>query len=301
MRKLLSKGSVWRRRAARTLAYSGIAYLALLAGAAIGHRRFVFPAPASALEPMVPGAELVRFDADGVPVVALWGAPKAGAPVIVFFHGNAEELVDTSSFARALLDRGFGVLFVEYPGYGLAASGTPREATIYAAAQRALEELAKPDGFAGPSKRSIVLVGHSLGTGVAVEMAKRGFGDRMVLVSPYTSMIAMVKRFVPILPVGLFVTDRFDTLAKAPDVKIPTLVVHGDEDPLIPLEMGRTVAAAIDGAELAVIAGGRHNLFSANPRSMVDRIDAFAARGAQHAGVQPPRDERTAFMPGRAS
>jgi len=230
-------------------------YAALFGAVALGYRSFVFPRTASGLEPALSGTTLLRLDAGGIPAVALWAAPRGDRAVIVFFHGNGEELVDLVPLARELMDHGLGILFVEYPGYGLAAAGRATEENLYRAAERSLVELAS---FSISPDRT-VLVGHSLGTGVAVEMARRGYGDRMILISPYTSMTQMVKRFVPVLPVSMFVRDRFDNLAKAPGVKQETVVVHGDRDRLIPIEMARVVAQALPSARLEVFEGGSHN------------------------------------------
>ena len=75
-----------------------------------------------------------------------------------------------------------------------------------------------------------MLFGRSLGSGVAAEMARRGFGGRLVMVSPYTSIVAIAKRVFPLLPARLLVRDRFDTLSKASEIKIPCLIVHSARD-----------------------------------------------------------------------
>ncbi|MFO0547936.1 MAG: alpha/beta fold hydrolase [Polyangiaceae bacterium] len=237
------------------------------------HRSIVFPAPRSGLEPSVARAKLLRLDptrsaSGAVPrdptdeeltgagtVVALWAAPSPGRPTIVFFHGNGEELVDLGPLAQFLMDLGVGVYFVEYPGYGLARDGKSTEASIYAAAARALDELPA----LGVTKERTILVGHSLGTGVAVEMAVRGYGAKLVLVSPFTSMVDMVSRFTPLIPTSWVVRDRFDNLEKAPRIPIDTLIVHGDQDTLVPIAMARALESATPRSELVIFSGGGHN------------------------------------------
>lgn len=250
----LIKRALPRSLPGRVVLGSTLVYGLLVGLVAALHRTFVFPAPSSGLEPIVPGAELLRLDCEGTDVIALWSPPKPGRSVVVFFHGNAQELVDLTALARQLGDRGVGLMFVEYPGYGVA-KGRPSEASLYEAASRALAELPR----LGVDREHTVLVGQSLGTGVAVEMAVRGFGSRLLLISPFTSMVDMVQRFAPFAPVALFMNDRFDNLAKAPRVDIETVVVHGDKDGLVPVDMGRDIATSLRGSRLEVFSGGGHN------------------------------------------
>ena len=109
----------------------------------------------------------------------------------------------------------------------------------------------------GPDR--IVLWGQSLGTGIAAEMARRGRGSRLVLVAPFASTVAMARRVVPFLPASLVMADRFDTLAKAPDISAPTLVVHGDIDDVIPFEQGELVSRTLPHGTLLKVPEGRHD------------------------------------------
>lgn len=118
-----------------------------------------------------------------------------------------------------------------------------------------LDELARQ----GIGPQQVALVGISLGTGVAAEMAVRGRAASLILVSPYTSITAMAARVVPFLPTRWVCPDRFDTLSKAPRLRVPTLVIHGDSDEVVPFAMGQQVAAAIPGATLRVVRGAHHN------------------------------------------
>jgi pimeloyl-ACP methyl ester carboxylesterase len=259
------------------------------------HRAFIFPAPKSGLEPTLSGATTLKLDAEGDEIVALWAPPPSDGKVqdpkrrldvgrggvVVFFHGNAQELVDLSWLARALMNRGLGVMMVEYPGYGVA-KGRPTERSLYFAARRALDELAR----LGVTRDQITLVGQSLGSGVAIEMARGGYGSTLVLLSPFSSMVDMVKRFTPLLPTSALVKDRFANLEKASEIDVETLVIHGSDDRLVPASMGRELAGAIRGARFVSIDGHGHNdLFSARtPGSetpQVLELIVTAARRAQ--------------------
>ncbi len=259
---------------------AAIGYAALLGLVSVAYRTFLYPAPTAGLEPQVKGTTLWRLPTERGEVIALFGAPRDQKPVIVHFHGNGEELVDTSGLARELVSRGFGVLFVEYPGYGISKGQPTNEHAIYDAAERALREL-DDRGF-GPDR--IVLVGQSLGSGVAAEMAVRSKGARLVLISPYTSIPDMVRRYLPIVPAQLLVRDRFDTFEKASSIRVPTLVVHGATDKLVPVEMGHQVASAIAGAELLILDGAGHNDVWRGDRlldALARHAEPLEARGAR--------------------
>jgi fermentation-respiration switch protein FrsA (DUF1100 family) len=183
---------------------------------------------------------------------------------VVYFHGNGEVIGDDVGMARELARLGLSVVLVEYRGYGHAAGGAPTEAGLYADAEAPLRALAAR----GVDASHVVLWGQSLGTGVAAEMASRGLGGALVLVSPYTSMRDVAAKHFPWLPARLLTRDHFDTLDKAPSIHVPTVVLHGTDDEIVPFAMGEHVAGAIPGARLFRVEGGHHN-------------DLFAGAGAR--------------------
>lgn len=201
-----------------------------------------------------------------------------GACVVVHFHNNSETMAGPIGMARALHARGLGVVLVEYRGYGLSkAAGPPDEESLYRDAQAVLDRLA----VRGVGSDRIILSGTSLGTGVAAEMARRGRGAALVLISPYTSIPNLVNDRVPLLPARWLVADRFETIAKAAAIAVPTVVIHGDADEVVPFAMGERVAAAIRGAHLVRVAGGRHgdgDLFARDGDRLVDEILRLATR-----------------------
>lgn len=244
-------GSSWRRWGI------GLALGAscLTMGGRAASRHFLFPA-----------RELPRLSAprdlacrsviakDGAPVHLLEVPAERGQRTIVHFHNNRETVEACADLARALHRRGFGVLLVEYRGYGASAGLETSEEGVYLDAEAGLDMLAAR----GVGAEKVVLSGTSLGTGVAAEMARRGRGSRLVLMAPYTSIPDIVSDVVPIAPTSLLVPDRFDTLAKTADIRVPTLVVHGDADEIVPFWMGQRLASAIPGARLVRVPGGHH-------------------------------------------
>jgi uncharacterized protein len=206
----------------------------------------IFPAPPRGREPAypdnlvrAPGATFLYFE---------------GKKVVAYFHGNGEDLADSVPMVSLLRSLGMGVLAVEYPGYGVA-GGSPSERGAYAAAESALLWL-RSEKEIGPER--VVLLGQSLGTGVASEMAIRGFGARLVLISPFTSVVGMARRVFPFFPAA-FVRHLFDTESKAPAIALPVLIVHGTEDEVVPFAMGERLAHDFPRAQLVPIPGGQHN------------------------------------------
>ena len=209
---------------------------------------------------------------DGVAVHALELVAPAGARTIVHFHNNRETAADRADVARALHARGLGVLLVEYRGYGASRGAVPTEDGLYLDAECALDMLARRG--VGPAR--VVLWGTSLGTGVAAEMARRGRGDALVLVTPYTSIPGLVRDVAPLLPAGLLVPDHFDTLAKSAGIVARTLVIHGDCDEVVPFWMGERVAGAIFGARFLRVAGAHHgDLFARDGARLIAEIAAL--------------------------
>jgi pimeloyl-ACP methyl ester carboxylesterase len=216
--------------------------------------RFLFPGTRAEPRPVPAGFSLLTADArDGVAVHALDLPAPAGARTIVHFHNSRDTASDGADLAQSLHAAGFGVLLVEYRGYGVSRGAEPSEEGLYNDAEAALDRLAARG--VGPER--IVLWGTSLGTGVAAEMARRGRGAALVLVTPYTSIPDIVTAAVPIVPEAI-VPHRFETLRKSGEIRVPTLVIHGDADEIVPFWMGDVLASSIAGARLLRVAGGHH-------------------------------------------
>lgn len=267
-----TKRAPWRRMLRLVFVIAGI-YAAVVAASAVFYRRGLYPAPRDAGPTPPPGAELRSLVADdGTSVVAVHFRAPPGARTLVHFHGNGETLRGLVTFGQELHRRGLGVMLVEYRGYG-SSPGSPTEEGLYLDAKAALDALEKEGS---PADR-IVLSGTSLGTGVAAEMASRGRGAALVLITPYTSIPAVAQWHVKVLPMSLVMRDRFDTLSKVAKIKVPALVIHGDDDEIVPYEMGRELALRLPSAELVTVPGGRHNdLFSRDGSRLLSAIVAHA-------------------------
>jgi len=235
--------------------YAGVVGVGKLA-----YRALLYPAPSRGLKSAPRGGELLRAQAsDGEFVQVLWLPADDAAGVVVFFHGNAQTIADCVPIGRRLNLLGLGFAAVEYRGYGGSPARHPSEQGLYADAEGALEALRER----GIAQDQLTLWGHSLGSGVAVEMAKRGRAARLVLTAPYTSIPAVASSWLPVLPMSAIIADRYDSLAKAPGVTAPTLIIHGMNDRVVPHAMGDALATALPNATLHSAQGVGHNdLFS---------------------------------------
>lgn len=268
----------WTLRGARAVVIALIGAYALACIALYSAQRWLLFRPPSDASAIGAGLalELVETRAsDDVVVHAAYVAGKNGMPTIAWLHGNGEDIGGDVARMLDLRDHeGFGGLAIEYRGYGLSrASGAPSERGLYADVEAGLRWLSEK----GIARDRTILVGRSLGSGVATEMAARGLVDALVLVSPFTSIPDVAAIEYPLMPVHLLGRDRFETLAKAPRVTARTLVIHGDHDELVPYAMGVAVSAAIPHGKLLTVEGGHHDgLLELNhPETMV-AILAFA-------------------------
>lgn len=191
--------------------------------------------------------ESLWLDVDGKRVEA-WFLPsrRAGAaPLIMNTHGNGELIDQWAARVAPLRDAGFGVLLVEYPGYGRS-EGKPSEKSI-TRAMLAAYDWASKDPRVDP--RRIVAHGRSMGGGAVGQLARYRPLAGIILESTFTSLAAMVRAHgVP----DFLVVNRLDTLKALENYRGPLLILHGARDLAIPVSHARALAAALPHAKLIV-------------------------------------------------
>lgn len=245
------------------------------------HPHAVVPDPAGSI---VPEMAAVRIETeDGLRPLAWWAPPADRTrPVIVYFHGNGGTVASRAGQARILLDAGYGVLLAGYR-YNAGAGGEPSEVGLIADGHAAVEFL-RVRGF--PLER-MVLYGESLGTGVAVAIAAGREVGAVILEMPYTSIADVAQDHYSFLPVRWLVKDSFDSLSRIGRIRAPLLVLHGEDDQLIPVRFARALfAAAPEPKEAHFIPGGRHGgLYELGAGNLVlDFLDRRFARTAKSGG-----------------
>jgi fermentation-respiration switch protein FrsA (DUF1100 family) len=204
----------------------------------------------------VPEMTSIAFDAaDGVRLVAWYGAARTGRPTVLYLHGNAGNIGMRGSKVRPFLNAEYGVMLLSWRGYG-GSAGTPNEVGLYADGRAALDELARR----GVASDHVVLYGESLGSGIAVQLATERKIAALVLEAPFASATEVAAGAYPIVPVRWLLWDRFDSIAKIATVTAPILVMHGERDEVIPVDQGkRLFERAAAPKRIALFPRGRHN------------------------------------------
>jgi hypothetical protein len=173
----------------------------------------------------------IAVNTDNIPPLKAWYIPATLHPyTIVFFHGNAGTLAGSMKKLRPLTDAGYGAMLVEYPGF-FGMPGNPSEASCYTAARAAVHTLAQK----GVKMQHMVLMGHSLGTGIATRMASEFPVAGLVLIAPYTTFADFVVLHHPLFPAQWLLWDRFENSATIGKIHVPLLIVHGARDEEIPM------------------------------------------------------------------
>ena len=175
-----------------------------------------------------------------------WPVPDPQAPVLLYLHGAHSNLTGQVYRIEQLRSFGFSVFAIDYRGFGRSDGDLPSEQTVYEDARAAWEWLAKqqPD----PAKRFIY--GHSLGGAVAVDLAAALSVDAggLIIESTFTTLVDIAQEWsFPWLPLGLLMSQKFDSVSKMGKLALPVLVVHGAADRDVPSRFGQALYAAATG------------------------------------------------------
>ncbi len=202
----------------------------------------------------------------GDKVHAWWSpADDPTAPALLYLHGARWNLTGSVTRIPRWNRMGFSVLAIDYRGFGrsvTADKSAPTERTSEEDALAAYERLAE----LAPGVRRFIF-GHSLGGSIATHLAvKRPDAAGLILEGAFTNIPAMIKETKwGFLPVSFLVTQRFDTLDKIDDVKMPVLIAHGTADDIVPFSMGEQLfAAARDPKRFLRAEGGSHHNMTAS-------------------------------------
>jgi len=190
---------------------------------------------------------------DGVTIHG-WFIPGRGKAVMLFLHGNGGNISHRIEKIRLICGPEVSSLMIDYNGYGWS-HGEPSEEACYLNALASREYLVQ-ERHVDP--KQIVLFGESLGGAVAIDLATRKEVGAIILESTFTNIGAVIERFVPGIEAHL--RGKFDSLSKISNVQSPLLMLHGDEDELVPYELGQQLfKAANEPKEFITITGAHHN------------------------------------------
>lgn len=259
-----------RRRLFTILTALLIAYLGLLLLLWWQQDAMVFPGAGRGDRPIdaagVSSLELVR--AGGGKFRAAEARPARPIAVCAWFVGNGEDLRSAAWMAAELAAHGLWTVAAEYPGYGRSA-GSPSVASLLATAEATAahaEHLAMQHGL------PFVVGGSSIGSFPAVHVAAAGRAKKLFLRAPPTTLVAAAKQAFPWLPVAWLLRHRFDNLEPAARVRCPVWIAHGVNDVVVPLRLGKELAAAFPGpVRFCEVPGVGHNDLSLGPGTVAGR------------------------------
>lgn len=199
--------------------------------------------------------ELKRPDA----VLRGWTVNPGKPAPILYFGGNAERIeANRDALARMFPER--SVYLVAYRGYG-ASSGEPGETVLVADALAIFDDVRRRHPGEG-----IGVIGRSLGSGIASQVAGQRPVERLALVTPFDSMVATAQSHYPVFPVGWLLTERYESTKALRDFHAPVLVIHGGRDDIVPEKNTlRLIEALIRPAKVVRIAAADHNDIAGHP------------------------------------
>jgi len=208
-----------------------------------------------------------RFNKDGTTLMTLQVGtrttavstrPNTGPDALIYFGGNAEDVsLNMPSFSAAFPN--YAIYLLHYPGYG-GSSGSPSETAILADALALFDRV-------HAEHQNIVVIGRSLGSGVAIRVASLRPVTRLVLVTPFDSLQNVAAQHYPYFPVRWLLRDKFESWRFAPEIVAPTRIIVAEEDEIIPrANTDRLRAHFKDGVvSYVVVPGVGHNTISDSP------------------------------------
>jgi hypothetical protein len=242
------------------------------------NRLVYWPEPGPLTPPAsLPVEPISLTTSDSVRITA-WVIPpeRDSSRWLLIFHGNAGNLATPGRPEHDAQMRrlGLGLLAVDYRGYG-ESDGVPTERGLYTDARAAYDYLTVVRKI--PARR-IVIYGHSLGSGVAVELASSVPAAGLIIEGAFTSVPDRGAELYRYIPVQWIARNRFNSLARIRSLRMPLLVIHGRDDATIPISHGRRLFdAAPEPKSFLEVAGGHDDAFQVGAREYEDGITRFLA------------------------
>jgi fermentation-respiration switch protein FrsA (DUF1100 family) len=206
--------------------------------------------------------------------VNAWYLPNsASEKVLLWFHGNAENIGHGLEHLRFYSRLGVNVLALDYRGFGKS-GGSPDETGVYRDADAAYDYLIRERHI---QPQNIIVFGHSLGGAVATDLASRRECGGLIVQSSFTSAKDMARRMFRIPLLEYIPRSQFDSLAKIRRVRAPILIVHGTRDHVVPFSMGQRLFAAAPEPKFffPVEDAGHNNLMEVGGDRLLDHLKSF--------------------------
>jgi uncharacterized protein len=248
---------------------AAIAYFAICLFLVFQQPRFIF-FPSSVIEKTpeffnIPYSEVwlpVTENSGKVERMHAWWikSSQPDAKVLLYLHGNGINIGANLAHANRFHQLGFSVLLIDYRGYGRSEGAFPNEMRVYQDAVTAWNYLVQKQQIL-PSQ--IVIYGHSLGGAIGIDLAlKHPEAAGLIVESSFTSIRDLIsyRNLFQIFPVHLILNQRFESIKKVPQLKIPVLFIHGTVDSTVPSFMSQQLyAVAPELKTLILVPGAEHN------------------------------------------
>jgi len=202
-------------------------------------------------------ADALRLEASGA-VLKVWHVSSSGERAILYFGGNSEDVAwNIDGFAAAFPNT--DIYLMNYRGYG-GSTGAPSESALLADAEALFDQVRS-------KHPRVAVIGRSLGSGVAIHLASVRDVSKLVLVTPYDSLVRVAQRHFAIVPVSWLLKDTFDSFSKASKVRAPVLMLLAEHDRVIPRAHSERLATAFapGQVEVRLLAGTDHDSIASSP------------------------------------
>jgi pimeloyl-ACP methyl ester carboxylesterase len=237
----------------RLIALVAAAYIGLCTFLYLVQDRLIFYPAGVWREPQEPHVQPVALERADEVVLKGWVVnPGASGPVLVYYGGNAEEL---SRLVEVFRNLECTTLLMNYRGYGQS-EGRPSTSALIDDAEAVLSELVPRYG----SDRSVILFGRSLGSGIAVSVARSAQIDGVILMSPFRSLHHVAERLFPWLPVRWLLRHQLDALEAIESLPVKTLVLYSPSDRIVPAAETKALLGLFPNQPRVVEFQGGHNV-----------------------------------------
>lgn len=194
-------------------------------------------------------------------------------PVILFFHGNAGNISHRLDYIQRITRTGLNVFILDYRGYGKS-SGKPSEEGLYIDALSAYDYLVKDENV---KPEDIILLGRSLGGAAAIETATKRKARALVVENTFLSVRHMARHMGVFSLISPLLPASYNNLEKIKQISIPKLIIHGDNDEIIPFSMGERLFAAAKAPKYfyPIKGAGHNNTYVVGGREYMGAIKKF--------------------------
>ncbi len=253
----------------RLLIFLSIIYLIVCAMLYFGQERLLFkPDKLPESYQFRMGTEIEIPVADGIALNTLYLKSPESKGAILYLHGNRGSHKRCLYQAQSFAGNGYDILMVDYRGYGKSDGKMESEEQAYQDVQKVYDYLKQKF-----TEDKIVVIGYSMGSGMASYLAKANHPQQLVLVTPYTSIPDLKNRLLPIVP-DFLVKYPFDTASRIKEIRCPISIFHGTADKVIPYDSSTKLKAIRPDLLLVTLEGANHRgaIFHENLKSTVRKL-----------------------------